>query len=128
MGEETSAIRILAVDDHPSFRSGLAMLLSTQPDMTLIAEAFNGLDAIEKYRNFRPDITLMDLQMPVMNGLDALNAIREEFPDARIIVLTTYVGDVRMVRALEAGARACLIKGLLHKELLQTIRSVHLEK
>src|SRR6266699_3387715 len=122
------AIRILTVDDHPLLRSGIAALLATQPDMSLVDEASNGREAIQQFRAHRPDITLMDLQMPDMNGLDAMIAIRSEFPDARIIVLTTYTGDVQVLRAMKAGARAYLIKILLDKELLQTIRAVHAGK
>jgi DNA-binding NarL/FixJ family response regulator len=123
-----SPIRILAVDDHPLFRQGIAALLATQPDMTLVAEASNGKEAIRQFRAHRPDITLMDLQMPEMNGLDALTTICSEFSEARIIVLTTYTGDVQVLRALRAGARAYLLKNLLDKELLATIRSVHAGK
>jgi DNA-binding NarL/FixJ family response regulator len=119
------SIRILAVDDHPLFRNGIAALLATQPDMNLVAEASNGREAIQQFRAHRPDITLMDLQMPEMNGLDAMMAIRGEFPEARIIVLTTYTGDVQVLRAMKAGARAYLLKSLLDKELLETIRAVH---
>ena len=122
---ETAAIRIVTVDDHPMFRYGLAALLATQPDMQLVAEAENGRDAIRLFRTHRPDVMLMDLQMPEMNGLEATIAIRAEFSDARIIVLTTYVGDVQVLRALQAGARAYLLKTLVDKELLATIRSVH---
>ena len=122
------AIRILTVDDHPLFRGGIAALLATQPDMNLVAEASNGREAIQQFRAHRPDITLMDLQMPDMNGLDALIAIRGEFPDARIIMLTTYTGDVQVLRAMKVGARAYLLKNLLDKELLQTIRAVHAGK
>src|SRR5229473_2536989 len=128
MNASPNSIRILAVDDHPLFRSGIAALLATQPDMSLVAEASNGREAIERFRAHRPDITLMDLQMPEMNGLDAMIAIRGEFPEARIIVLTTYTGDVQVLRALKAGARAYLLKNLLHKELLDTIRAVHAGK
>src|SRR6185437_15966114 len=99
------SIRILAVDDHPLFRSGIAALLATQPDMNLVAEASNGREAFEQFRAHHPDITLMDLQMPEMNGLDALVAIRDEFPEARVIVLTTYTGDVQVLRAMKVGAR-----------------------
>lgn len=123
-----SRIRILAVDDHPLFRQGIAALLATQTDMLLVAEAANGKEAIQQFRAHRPDITLMDLQMPEMNGLDALTTICGEFPDARIIVLTTYTGDVQVLRAMRAGARAYLLKNLLDKELLATIRSVHAGK
>jgi len=125
MSTASSSIRILAVDDHPLFRSGIAALLATQPDMNLVAEASNGREAIQQFRTHQPDITLMDLQMPEMNGLDAMIAIREEFPEARIIVLTTYTGDVQVLRALKVGARAYLLKNLLDKELLQTIRAVY---
>jgi DNA-binding NarL/FixJ family response regulator len=128
MTVNSNSIRILAVDDHPLFRSGIGSLLGTQRDMKLVAEASNGRQAIEQFRIHHPDVTLMDLQMPVMNGLDALIAIRSEFPDARIIMLTTYVGDVQVLRALEIGARAYLLKNLLHKELLETIRAVHAGK
>jgi DNA-binding NarL/FixJ family response regulator len=118
-------IRILSVDDHPLIRQGVAGLVATQADMNLIAEAANGRDAIQQFHRHRPDITLMDLQMPEMNGLDAIIAIRGESPEARIIVLTTYAGDVQALRALKAGARAYLLKDSLHKELLATIRAVH---
>jgi len=128
MSAASDSIRILSVDDHPLFRSGIAALLATQPDMVLVAEASNGREAIQQFRAHRPDITLMDLQMPVMNGLDALTAIRGEFPDARIIVLTTYTGDVQVLRAMKTGARAYLLKSLLDKELLETIRAVHAGK
>jgi DNA-binding NarL/FixJ family response regulator len=115
----------MTVDDHPLVRQGIASLVAVQQDMTLIGEASNGRDAIQQFRVHRPDITLMDLQMPEMNGIDAIIAIRNYFPEARIIVLTTYVGDVQILRALKAGARAYLLKNLLHKELLETIRAVH---
>ncbi len=121
-------IRILAVDDHPIFRQGIAGLVADQEDMSLVAEAANGHEAIQQFRAHLPDITLMDLQMPEMNGLDAMTAIRNEFPDARIIVLTTYTGDIQVLRALKAGARAYLIKNLLYKELLETIRAVYAGK
>jgi len=118
-------IRVLSVDDHPLLREGIAGLVASQPDMELAAEASNGREAIEQFRKHRPDVTLMDLQMPEMSGIDAMGAIRAEFPEARIIVLTTYSGDVQVMRALKAGARAYLLKGLLRKELLETIRAVH---
>jgi DNA-binding NarL/FixJ family response regulator len=128
MSSDPSPIRILSVDDHPLIRQGIAGLVATQTDMTLIAEAANGREAIQQFHRHRPDITLMDLQMPEMNGLDAIIAIRGEFPEARIIVLTTYAGDVQALRALKAGARAYLLKDSLHKELLATIRAVHAGK
>ena len=118
-------VRILAVDDHAIFRQGIVGLLADEPDMELVAEASNGLEAIRQFRAHKPDITLMDLQMPEMSGLDAVIAIRGEFPEARIIVLTTYTGDVQVLRALKAGARAYLLKNTLHKDLLETIRAVH---
>jgi len=118
-------IRILAVDDHPIVRQGIARLVGIQPDMILVGEASNGRDAMQQFRAQHPDVTLMDLQMPEMNGLDALIAIRNEFPDARIIMLTTYAGDARILRALKAGAQGYLLKNTLHKELLDRIRAVH---
>jgi DNA-binding NarL/FixJ family response regulator len=128
MSSDPSPIRILSVDDHPLIRQGVAALVATQADMNLIAQAANGREAIQQFRQHRPDITLMDLQMPEMNGLDAIIAIRGEFPEARIIVLTTYAGDVQALRALKAGARAYLLKDSLHKELLVTIRAVQAGK
>jgi DNA-binding NarL/FixJ family response regulator len=113
------------VDDHPLLREGIAALVASQPDMELVAEAANGREAVEQFRKHRPDVTLMDLQMPEMSGIDAMGAIRAEFPEARIVVLTTYAGDVQVMRALKGGARAYLLKGLLRKELLETIRAVH---
>ncbi len=128
MTGERGVIRILASDDHAIFRQGIVGLIADQQDMTLVAEAANGREAIQMFRAHRPDVTLMDLQMPEMNGLDALIAIRSEFPEARIVVLTTYSGDVQVLRALKAGAWAYLLKNLLHKELLDTIRAVHAGK
>jgi DNA-binding NarL/FixJ family response regulator len=125
MSADRVPIRVLCVDDHPLFREGVTALLAGQPDMARVGEASSGGEAIEQFRKHRPDVTLMDLQMPGMNGVDAMIAICAEFPAARIIVLTTYVGDVQVLRALKAGARAYLLKGLLRKELLDTIRLVH---
>jgi DNA-binding NarL/FixJ family response regulator len=118
-------IRILTVDDHPLLRKGIAALVNAEPDLKLVAEASNGEEAIEAFRSHRPDVTLMDLQMPGIDGLGAIARIRDEFPNARIIVLTTYTGDTQVLRALRAGARAYLLKGHVHKELLETIRAVH---
>ena len=118
-------IKVLSVDDHALLREGIAALVNAESDMKLIAEASNGQDAIEKFRMHRPDITLMDLQMPALNGIEAIIGIRSEFPNARIIVLTTYAGDVQVVRALKAGARGYLLKGHVRRELLDTIRAVH---
>ena len=118
-------IRVLAVDDHALLREGIAALIGNQSDMQVVAEASNGREAIERFREHRPDVTLMDLQMPEMSGIDAIGAIRAEFPEARIIVLTTHAGDVQVVRALRAGARGFLLKGLLRKELIETIRAIH---
>jgi DNA-binding NarL/FixJ family response regulator len=125
MSDDIKQIRILTVDDHPILRQGIAAIIGDEADMTLVGEATNGREAIQQFRAHRPDVTLMDLQMPEMNGLDAMIAIRGEFPDARVIVLTTYAGDVQAKRALQAGARAYLLKNSLHKELLDTIRAVH---
>ena len=125
MTSHPPAIRVLAVDDHQLVRAGIATLLLPEPDMKLVGEACNGREAIARFREYHPDVTLMDLQMPEMNGLEAIIAIRDEFPKARIIVLTTYSGDIQALRAIKAGAQAYLLKNLLHKELLQTIRTVH---
>jgi len=118
-------IQVLSVDDHPLLREGIAALIGNQTDMRVVAEASNGREAIELFRQHNPDITLMDLQMPEMSGIEAMSSIRREFPDARIIILTTHAGDVQVSRALKAGARAYLLKGSLRKELLETIRAVH---
>jgi DNA-binding NarL/FixJ family response regulator len=118
-------IRVLCVDDHPLLREGIAALIGNQTDMELVAQACNGREALELFRKHRPDVTLMDLQMPEVNGIDALSAICSEFLEARIIVLTTHAGDVQVSRALRSGARACLLKGLVGRELLETIRAVH---
>jgi DNA-binding NarL/FixJ family response regulator len=118
-------IRILTADDHPVLREGIAAILATEVDMLLVAEAGNGREAIEQFRAHRPDITLMDLQMPLMSGSEAIVAIRKEFPDARIIVLTTYSGDAQADRAFKAGAYGYLLKSMLRKELVETIRTVH---
>jgi len=125
MSEELTRIQVLCVDDHPIVRQGIATLLAVEPDLVLVAEAANGREAIQQFRAHRPDVTLMDLQMPGMSGLDAIGAIHAEFPDARIIVLTTYAGDAQAQRALQAGARGYLLKNALHKELLDAIRTVH---
>jgi DNA-binding NarL/FixJ family response regulator len=125
MPPETPLIRILSVDDHPLLRSGIGALIATQPDMQLVAEAANGKEAVQLYRELRPDVTLMDLQMPAMSGLDAIIAIKSEDPSARIIVLTTYSGDVLAQRALKAGAHAYVLKSLVRTEILDTIRLVY---
>jgi DNA-binding NarL/FixJ family response regulator len=125
MSAGSSPIRILTVDDHPLVREGIAGLLGVQTDMAVVGEAGNGREAIQQFRTHRPDVTLMDLQMPEMNGLDALIAIRAEFPEARVIMLTTYEGDVHILRALKAGAQGYLLKNALHSDLLRTIRTVH---
>ena len=118
-------IGVLSVDDHPLLREGIAALVNAESDMKLVAEATNGQEGIEKFRLYRPDVTLMDLQMPGLNGIQAIISIRSEFPNARIIVLTTYAGDVQTLRALKAGARGYILKGHVHRELLDTIRAVH---
>ena len=125
MNTDTSVVRILAVDDHPLLREGIAALIGNEPDMKLVAEAATGREAIEQFRRVQPDVTLMDVQMPDMSGIDALIAIREEAPEAKIIVLTTYGGDALAMRAIKAGAQAYVLKGLVRKELLETIRAVN---
>lgn len=118
-------IRVLTVDDHPLLREGIAALVNAERDMKLVAEASNGEEAIEQFRLHRPDVTIMDLKMPAMMGVESILGIRSEFPSARIIVLTTYTGDAQVVRALRAGARGYILKGRVHRELLETIRAVH---
>lgn len=125
MNTETKRIRILTADDHALLREGIASLVAIEPDMELVAQASTGREAIEQFRRSEPDITLMDLQMPDISGIEAIIAIRSEFPNARIVVLTTYSGDVQVVRALKAGARGYLLKGNVHTDLLETIRAVH---
>src|SRR5260370_10614909 len=128
MRTDSGPIRILTVDDHPLLREGIAALVNAESDMKLVAEASNGQEAIEKFRLHRPDVTLMDLQMPALNGIEAIISIRAEFPNPRVIVLTTYTRDVQCLRALKAGARAYILKGHVHKELLETIRAVYAGK
>jgi DNA-binding NarL/FixJ family response regulator len=125
MGTVPKLISVLTVDDHSLLRKGIAALVNAEPDMKLIAEASNGQEAIESFRLHRPDVTLMDIQMPGFNGIEAIEFILSEFPDAHIIVLTTYTGDVQVLRALKAGARGYVLKGHVHRELLETIRAVH---
>jgi DNA-binding NarL/FixJ family response regulator len=125
MSHNPSSIRVLTVDDHALLREGIAALVNAESDMKIVAEATNGQEAIEKFRLHRPDVTLMDLQMPALNGIEAIIGIRSEFPNARIIVLTTYAGDVQVLRALKAGARGYILKGHVRRELLDTIRAVH---
>jgi DNA-binding NarL/FixJ family response regulator len=123
--EQIQTIRVLSVDDHAGFRHGIALFIGSEPDMQVVAEATNGREALEQFRKHSPDITLMDLQLGSMSGIDAITAIRAEFPEARIIALTTYPGDVRVVRAFQAGARGYVLKGQVGKELPDTIRAVH---
>ena len=123
-----AAIRILTVDDHPMLREGIAAVLANEQDMIVVAEAANGREAVEQFRTHHPDVTLMDVQMPEVNGIDAILKIREEFPNARIIVLTTYSGDAQATRAIKAGASGYLLKNMVRKELIDTIRMVHAGK
>jgi DNA-binding NarL/FixJ family response regulator len=125
MGSAPSLIRLLAVDDHPLLRKGIATLVNAELDMKLVAEASTGEEAIQQFRVHRPDVTLMDLQLPGVNGTEAISRIRDEFPNARFIVLTTYSGDAQVLRALKAGAQAYMLKRQVHRELLETIRAVH---
>lgn len=125
MSSDPKLIRILTVDDHALLRKGIAALVNAEPDMKLIGEAANGQEAIEKFRQHRPDVTLMDLQLPDLNGTEVMIRIQSEFPEARVVVLTTYTGDVQVLRALRAGARGYILKGHVHRELLDTIRAVH---
>ena len=125
MASDVREIRILTVDDHALLRKGIAALINAEPDMKLVAEASNGQEAIAEFKKHRPDITLMDLQMPEMSGIECIIAIRSDFPNARIIVLTTYPGDVQVLRALKAGARGYLLKGQVNKDLPEVIRAVH---
>jgi DNA-binding NarL/FixJ family response regulator len=125
MSADAVKIRVLAVDDHPLLREGIAALIADETDIALVGEAADGLEAVEQFRRLRPDVTLMDLQMPNLNGVEATIAIRAEFPDARIVVLTTYTGDVQVPLALKAGASGYLLKNGIRTELLSTIRAVH---
>jgi DNA-binding NarL/FixJ family response regulator len=125
MSIEPCLIRILTVDDHPLLRKGIAALVNVEDDMKLVAEASTGKEAVEKFRVHKPDVTLMDIQLPGLNGIESINQIKREFPSAKIIVLTTYSGDAQVVRSIKAGARAYLLKRQVHRELLETIRAVH---
>ncbi len=127
MSEQTP-IRILSVDDHPLLRQGIAAIINSQPDMLLAAQAANGVEAIQQFREHRPDVTLMDLRLPDMSGIDALIAIRTEFPAACVVMLTTFEGDVEIQRALEAGARGYLLKSTPAKDLIEAIRQSHAGK
>src|SRR5215470_1356216 len=127
MGEAVK-IRVFSVDDHPLLHEGIATVIRNQPDMLLVAEAFNGRDGIQSFRQHQPDVTLMDLRLPDMSGIDAMMAIRSDFPEARVIMLTTFAGDVEIQRSLEAGARAYVLKSMPPKELVEVIRQVHAGK
>jgi len=125
---EAAKIRIFSVDDHPLLHEGIATIIRNQPDLSLVAEAANGREALQQFREHKPDVTLMDLRLPDMSGIDAMIAIRSEFPEARVIILTTFAGDVEIQRALEAGARAYMLKSMPPKELVEVIRQVHAGK
>ena len=125
MQSTDNVIRILSVDDHAVLRKGIAALVNAAPDLKLVAEAADGKEAIDAFRCHRPDVTLMDLQMPKLDGIDAMDSIRREFPEARIVILTTYSDAAQMLRAFKAGARAYILKAHVHKELVDTIRAVY---